>query len=269
MYGDPIGLATPGSIARTVADAAALLDVMAGRRAGDPSWAPAPGGTFLAACRREPGRLRIARIKDPIIAETEVHPEVARALDDATSLLGSLGHSVEPFESPLPAEAVPVFETCWAVLTALSTVTLAEDQRALLRPLTRWLGERGEAVSGPEFGLAIGQLRRYAADALVALLPYDAVLTPTLAQPPLPVGAIRDDADPAADFEAQKRFTPWTSAWNVTGMPAISLPLHQTSDGLPVGIMLAARPAEEELLLSLAAQVEAAAPWRDRRPPVW
>ena len=95
------------------------------------------------------------------------------------------------------------------------------------------------------------------------------MLTPTLAAPPLPVGAIRDDADPAADFEAQKAFTPWTSAWNVTGMPAVSLPLHWTPDGLPVGVMLAARPAEEELLLALAAQVEAAAPWADRHPPGW
>ena len=169
---------------------------------------------------------------------------------------------------PLPAEAVPMFETCWAVLTALSVVPPRRSEH-LLRPLTRWLSERGRAVSGPEFGLAIGALRQFAADALIALAPYDAVLTPTLASPPLPVGAIRNDADPAADFEAQKRFTPWTSAWNVTGMPAVSLPLHWTPDGLPVGVMLAARPAEEELLLSLSAQVEAAAPWRDRRPQIW
>ncbi|WP_460854153.1 amidase [Nocardioides montaniterrae] len=268
-YGDPIGLSTSGSIARTVRDAAALLDVLAGRRAGDPSWAPAPGGSFLSACDREPGRLRIARIKDPIIASAPVHPEVSAALESATSLLVRLGHSVEPFASPLPMEAVETFETCWAVLTALSTASLSAADRALLRPLTRWLGERGEAVSGPELGLAIGQLRRYAADALSALYPYDAVLTPTLAQPPLPVGALRDDADPAADFEAQKAFTPWTSAWNVTGMPAITLPLSVSSDGLPIGIMLAARPAEEELLLSLSAQVEAAAPWRDRKPALW
>ena len=90
-----------------------------------------------------------------------------------------------------------------------------------------------------------------------------------LAVPPLPVGALRDDDDPAADFEAQKAFTPWTSAWNVTGMPAVSLPVHWTPFGLPVGVMLAARPAEEELLLSLAAQVEAAAPWSERHPPGW
>ena len=97
-------------------------------------------------------------------------------------------------------------------------------------------------MSGPEFGLAIGAMRRFAGDCLTALAPYDAVLTPTLAVPPLPVGAIRDDDDPAADFEAQKAFTPWTSAWNVTGMPAVSLPLHWTPDGLPVGVMLAGAP---------------------------
>ena len=170
---------------------------------------------------------------------------------------------------PLPREAVPVFETCWAVLTALSVVNLPRETRPRLRPLTTWLSERGEAVSGPEFGLAIGELRRVAARTLIALSPYDAVLTPTLAVPPLPVGAIRDDADPAADFEAQKRFTPYTSMWNVTGSPAVSLPTHWTPDGLPVGVMLAARPGDEETLLALAAQVEEAHDWRDRHPPCW
>ena len=232
-----------------------------------PVWAPAPAASFLAACDREPGRLRVARFIEPVIADAAVDPECVAAYEDASALLEALGHEVEDVAVPLPPEAVPVFETCWAVLTALSVVP--PEREHLLRPLTRWLTERGRAVSGPEFGLAIGEMRRFAAGALTALAPYDVVLTPTLAVPPLPVGAIRDDADPAADFEAQKAFTPWTSAWNVTGMPAVSLPLHWTPDGLPVGVMLAARPAEEELLLSLAAQVEAAAPWADRRPPGW
>jgi amidase len=267
MYGDPVGLATAGTLARTVRDAAAMLDVLAGRRVGDPSWAPPPVGTFLAACDRDPGHLRIARFVTPVIADTPVDQVCLDAVVETSRLLESLGHEVVDIAVPLPPEAVPVFETCWAVLTALSVVP--PDQEHLLRPLTRWLTERGRAVSGPDFGLAIGAMRRYAAGALTALAPYDAVLTPTLAVPPLPVGAIRDDADPAADFEAQKRFTPWTSAWNVTGMPAASLPLAWTEDGLPVGVMLAARPAEEELLLSLCAQVEAAAPWRDRTPPGW
>jgi amidase len=95
------------------------------------------------------------------------------------------------------------------------------------------------------------------------------VLTPTLAQPPLRIGEIRDDADPVQDFENQKAFTPWTSAWNLTGMPAASLPLHWTPEGLPVGVMLAARPGQEHTLLSLCAQVEAAAPWADRHPSCW
>jgi amidase len=267
LYGDPVGLATAGPIARTVRDAAAMLDALAGRRVGDPAWAPPPSETFLSACDRDPGRLRVARFITPVITDVAVDPACQRAWEDASRLLESLGHEVEDVPVPLPAEAVPVFETCWAVLTALSVVP--PEQEHLLRPLTRWLSERGRAVSGPEFGLAIGAMRRYAAGALAALAPYDVVLTPTLASPPVAVGAMRDDEHPERDFEAQKAFTPWTSAWNVTGMPAVSLPLHWTDDGLPVGVMLAARPAEEELLLGLAAQVEQAAPWHDRRPPGW
>jgi len=267
MYGDPVGLATAGPIARTVRDAAAMLDALAGRRVGDPSWAPPPSETFLSACDRAPGRLRVARFITPVITDTAVDPACAQAWEDASRLLESLGHEVEDVPVPLPAEAVPVFETCWAVLTALSAPPPGTEH--LLRPLTRWLTERGRAVSGPEFGLAIGAMRRYAAAALAALAPYDAVLTPTLASPPVKIGAMRDDEHPERDFEAQKAFTPWTSAWNVTGMPAVSLPLHWTEDVLPVGVMLAARPAEEEVLLALAAQVEAAAPWHDRRPPGW
>jgi amidase len=267
VYGDPVGLGTAGSLARTVRDAAALLDVLAGPAVGDPSWAPPPASSFLAACDTPPGRLRVARFVEPVIAEAPVHPEVVAAYEAASDLLVSLGHDVEVVDVPLPPEAVGTFETCWSVLTALSAAPPGTEH--LLRPLTRWLGDRGRAVSGPEFGLAIGELRRLAATALRALAPYDAVLTPTVAQPPLPIGAIRDDADPARDFEAQKAFTPWTSAWNVTGMPAVSLPLHVTADGLPVGVMLAGRPAEETLLLSLAAQVEEAAPWAGRTPPCW
>jgi amidase len=267
MYGDPVGLGTAGPLARTVRDAAALLDVMAGPAVGDPFWAPPPPETFLASCDRDPGRLRIARFVQPVIADALVHPEVVRAYEDATRLLVSLGHDVEDIDVPVPVEAVPTFETCWAVLTGLTVLPAGTEH--LTRPLTRWLRERGQAVSGPDFGLAVGELRRIAAGALRALAPYDAVLTPTLAQPPLPLGGIRDDADPARDFENQKAFTPWTSAWNLTGMPAVSLPLHRTDDGLPVGVMLAARPAEEHLLLALSAQVEAAAPWADLRPPCW
>ena len=269
MYGDPVGLSTNGSLGRTVRDAAALLDVLAGRAVGDPFWAPEDAVPFLDACEREPGRLRIARFVEPVIADADVDAECVTAWEDASRLLESLGHDVVDIEVPLPREAVPVFETCWAVLTALSVVNLQPETKAQLRPLTRWLAERGAAVSGPEFGLAVGELRRVAARTLAALAPYDAVLTPTLATPPLPVGAIRNDDEPAADFEAQKRFTPYTSLWNVTGSPAISLPTRLTPAGLPVGVMLATAPGAEATLLALAAQVEAASPWLARTPPGW
>lgn len=269
MYGDVTGLATAGSIARTVRDAAALLDMMAGRVVGDPFWAPEEAQPFLKACDREQTRLKVARLATPVIAEAEVAPECRRAWEDASRLLADLGHEVVDIDPPMPAAAVPTFEVCWAVLTALSTANLSAEQRTRLRPLTRWLGERGEQVSAPRFGLALGELRRVAARTLTELAAYDVVLTPTLAALPLPVGALRDDADSAADFEAQKRFTPWTSMWNVTGSPSVSLPLHHTDDGLPVGVMLAAAPGADALLFALAAQIEEAAPWRDRVPPCW
>jgi amidase len=252
-----------------VRDAAAMLDVMAGRAVGDPFWAPPDAQPFLAACEREPKRLRIGRFATPVIADVDVDAECLRAWEDASRLLESLGHDVVDIEPPLGRDAVPVFETNWAVLTALSTVNLPPEATAKLRPLTRWLGEWGARISGPHFGLALGELRRVAARTLAAVAAYDAVLTPTLATPPLSVGALRDDEDPAADFEAQKRFTPWTSMWNVTGSPAVSLPLHQTPAGLPTGVMLAGRPGDESTLLSLSAQVEAASPWLERHPPCW
>jgi amidase len=269
VYADPVGLGTSGPLSHSVRDAAAMLDAMAGPAVGDPYWAPPlpDGASFLACCDREPGRLRVARFATPLIADAAVHQEVLDGYGAATTLLEALGHDVEEVDVPLPPEAVAAFETCWSVLSALAPVPPGSQH--LLRPLTRWLQGRGSAVGAPEFGLAVADLRRYAAGLLRHLAPYDAVLSPTLAQPPLPIGEIRDDADPARDFENQKRFTPFTAVWNLTGMPAASLPLHQTSAGLPVGVMLASRPAREDVLLSLSAQLEAAAPWRGRVPPCW
>jgi amidase len=269
MYGDPVGLATSGPLARTVRDAAAFLDVIAGRSVGDPFWAPGQAGSFLSACERPPGRLRIARFSAPVITDASVDPECLTAWEDASRLVESLGHDVVDVELSLPLGAVAVFETCWAVLTALSVAPVPAEQRSRLRPLTRWLADRGAKVGAPEFGLAIGELRRVGAGTLSAISAYDAVLTPTLAVPPLPVGAIRNDDDPAEDFEAQKRFTPYTSIWNVTGSPAISLPMHRTPDGLPVGVMLATRPGDEATLIALAHQLEQAAPWLGYTPPCW
>lgn len=275
-YGEITGLATVGPLARTVADAAALLDVLSGRAVGDPFWAPEPEQSFLAGLTDPLPRLRIARFVAPVIAESAVDPVCVQAWEQTSRVLAGLGHEIVDIDRPLTPADIDAFETCWAVLTGLSTVGLDPDQRALLQPLTRWLGERGEAISGPLFGLALGQLRRHAAGVLERLQPFDAVLTPTLARPPALIGELRDDDDPAGDFAAQKAFTPWTSLWNVTGSPAVSLPVALapgSPDGaeppLPIGVMLAARPGEDALLLRLAAQLETAMPWSERRPPCW
>jgi amidase len=269
LGGDATGLAWNGPLTRTVEDAAALLDAMAVPMPGDPHWAPPlpAGETFLGHARREPGRLRVARHRTPVIAPADVHPECVAAYEEASRLLESLGHEVVDVEPPFGEEVVPSFETLWAVGSTLAPVPPEQEER--LRPLTQWLRARGREVSGPAYLAAYVRAQAVARRAAEALWPYDALLTPTLASPPVPVGALRDDADPAADFAAQKHFTPYTSAANVTGQPAVTLPLHHTDAGLPVGVMLTGRPGEDGRLLSLAAQVERAAPWRDRHPACW
>ena len=141
---------------------------------------------------------------------------------------------------PFDQSIVPTFETVWSVMTA--SWPLPDHQEQELRPLTRWLRERGARVSGPAFSGALVAMRQAAAGALAALAEFDAVLTPTVAQLPALVGEIRDDDDPAQDFENQKAFTPFTAAWNVTGMPAVSLPTGWSETGLPIGTMLAGKP---------------------------
>jgi amidase len=139
-----------------------------------------------------------------------------------------------------------------------------------LVPLTTYLRGRGARVSAVEFANAMGQLKTLSRDAIRATAQFDAVLLPTLAQLPRPLGwFVGSDGDPAQDFERQKQFTPFTAIFNTTGQPAISVPLCQSEAGLPVGIMLAGRPAGEPLLFALAAQLEAALPWIARRPPIW
>jgi amidase len=115
----------------------------------------------------------------------------------------------------------------------------------------------------------MGLLALHSRQGIAATAEFDAVLTPTLAMLPQPVGWFDADGDPAADFERQKRFTPFTAIYNTTGQPAISVPLYQSVEGQPIGMMFAGRPADEATLLSLAAQLEAARPWRDRRPGSW
>jgi amidase len=262
-------LACHGVLARTVADAAAFLDVTAGPAVGDPWWAPPlpPGETFLEHARRAPVPLRIGRFMTPVLADVVPHPAVVAAFEGTGELLEALGHHVEDVPCPFDPGVVPHFEAMWAAGAAAMPITSEAELR--LRPLTRWTRAQGQVLSGRQLMAALMAARLAAHDALVAMSGYDAVLVPTLADLPQPVGGIRNDDDPAADFEAQKAFSPYCAPFNITGQPAISLPLHWTDEALPVGVQLVGRPAGEGLLLSLAAQLEAARPWRDRRPDIW
>jgi amidase len=275
MKADVSGLPVEGVLARTVRDAAALLDVMAGPMPGDPHWAPPlpPGETFLGAADRPVGRLLIGRFMTPAITDASVHPDVTAAYERASTLLASLGHDVEDVamvdaaSGLFPPAAVPMFETVWSVLATLMPVDPSREAR--LQPLTRYLRARGQAVDATTFALSLAGLQAIARRLVAGTTRYDVLLSPTLAQPPLPVGAIRDPHDPAGDFEQNKRFTPFTAIYNLTGQPAVSLPLHWTREGLPIGVMLAGRPAGEAALLAVAAQVEEADPWGCRKPPDW
>jgi amidase len=265
---DLVGLSVDSPLARTVADAALLLDVMTGNQPGDMYTQPPlpPGQTFLGSARREPGRLRIGRTLEHAVYGAEVHPECVAAYEEASSLLAGLGHEVEDVAPPFGAEVVPAFETLWYAMATLAPVDPSQEDRLL--PLTRYLRGRGKELGAPDLVLAQAYLQLTVRTAWKTLNDYDAVLTPTLASPPAPVGYF-EEVEPAENFERQKRFTPYTAVYNVTGQPAVSLPLHWTADGLPVGVMLAGRMGDEATLISLSAQVEAARPWKDRHPALW
>jgi amidase len=265
---DLAGLSTGGPLTRTVADAALLLDVMVGNRDGDMYTQPPlpPGETFLGYARRDPGRLRIGRTKTHAVADGAVHPDCAAAYEDASALLASLGHEVVDIDPPFGPDVVSPFETLWCALATLVPLDAAQEE--VLLPLTRYLRQRGRALSAADLIFAQAFLQIMVRGAWQLLNSCDVVLTPTLAQPPAPVGYF-EEVDPPENFERQERFTPFTAVYNVTGQPAVNLPLYWTADGLPIGVMLAGKMCDEATLLSLSAQVEAARPWKDRHPPLW
>jgi amidase len=265
---DLLGLTTEGPLARTVADAALLLDVMTGNLPGDMyTQPPLPDGAgFGDHARREPGRLRIGRTLAHPVGDGAVHPDCVAAYEEASRLLAGLGHQVEDVTTPFGAEMVPAFETLWYSMSTLAPVP--PDQEHRLQPLTRYLRERGRSVNVPDLLMAQAYLQVVMRSALPVLNAYDAILTPTLAEPPAEVGYF-SEAEPAENFERQKRFTPYTALYNVSGQPAVNVPLHWTQGGLPVGVMLAGRIGGEGTLISLSAQLEAASPWKDRHPAAW
>jgi amidase len=265
---DLLGFGIDGPLTRTVADAALLLDVMTGNYPGDMYTQPPlpPGETFLGYASRPPGRLRIGRTLQAPVPGVEVHPDCVAAYEDASALLASLGHEVEDVAMPLGEDIVPFFEIIYYAYATLTPVDPSQEH--ILLPLTRYLRERGRATPAPDFIFAQAYMQFVTRPAIAALAAYDAILTPTLARPPVPVGYF-DEVDPAENFERQKRFTPWTAIYNVSGLPAVNVPLHWTAEGLPIGVMLAGRMGDEGPLISLSAQLEQARPWKDRHPPLW
>jgi amidase len=268
MMPDLAGLSTDGPLARTVADAALLLDAMTGNHPGDMyTLPPLPAGeSFVGCASREPGKLRIARSLKPVVEGVEVHPDCVAAYEDASRLLAELGHEVEDFDPPFPVEAVPSFLALWFAMATLAPI--APEQEPELLPLTRYLRSEGLKLSAADLLLHEGILQGSVRVALGPLTRYDALLTPTLALPPRPVGWF-DEVAPDENFIRQTLFTPWTALFNLSGQPAVSVPLYWSADGLPIGVMLAGRMAEEGTLISLSAQLEAARPWKDRHPPIW
>jgi amidase len=268
LGGDVTGLGTNGPLARSVRDAAAMLDAMAGPVLGDPAWAPPlpPGESFLGYADRAPGRLRIGRYQETAMPGVELEPEVRAAFEDATGLLESLGHDVEDVPAGLlPADVLPSFERVWAL--SGTTLPVPPERVGELRPLTRELRDRGLALSAQDAMEAMLALRLFSRRFLQATARYDVLLAPVCTMTARPLGWF--DGDGAADFERQKRYAAFTALFNVTGQPAVSVPLHWTEGGLPIGTMLVGRPADEATLLSLSAQVEAARPWGHRHPDGW
>ena len=268
MMPDLTGLSTDGPLTRTVADAALLLDAMTGNHPGDMYTLPAlaAGESFLGHAGREPGKLRIGRTIAAVVEGAEVDPDCVAAWEDASALLTSLGHEVVDLDMPFPAEAVPSFLALWFTMAAFTPIP--PDQEAELLPLTQWLREQGRAISAPDIFLHQAILQGSVRPAMTAMNAYDAILTPTVAMTPRPVGWF-DEVEPAENFIRQTQFTPWTALFNLSGQPAVSVPLHWNDAGLPIGVMLAGRMGDEATLISLSAQLESARPWKDKHPPIW
>jgi amidase len=262
-YGGHEGFSTSGPLARTVSDAAALLDVMAGYEPGDPWWAPPPERPFVDEAGADPGRLRVAVTTTPPI-EAAVAPECVAAAEDAASLLTEFGHEVEHATPPWSGgELLELFMTVWKVIPGMRG-----RPRELFEPMNQVLIDAAGELGAVEYVNATQSLRGWARRVVAFWREYDLVLTPTLAQPPPPVGALMDESDPWGNFEKAWRFTPFTQVANVTGLPAVTVPLYWSDAGLPIGVQLTGGPADDATLLRVSAQLEQARPWRDRRPPV-
>jgi amidase len=270
-----LGMATDHALTRSVRDSAALLDAIAGPDTGAPYSAPPPPRPFLEEARTPPGRLRVALI-EAAWSGVPVHDECKRAARRAAALCEELGHEVVParleidwervrfaFRMLLSYQAHLLDRVCPALGLAPGRDTLEVATLAMAEA-----GRRMSAVDLHEVIVARDLITRQVGQFFTR---FDAVLTPTLATPPIPPGTLDAD-DPALDVETWLdrcfAFAAFTPLFNVTGTPAMSVPLHMTADGLPVGVQFAGRYADEATLLRLAGQLEQAAPWAGRRPGI-
>jgi amidase len=265
-------LSQDGVLTRTVGETAALLDVLAGPEPGDSSWAPAPREPFAVAAAREPGRLRIALTCAPSLDAVAVDPACVAAVHETGRLLASLGHDVVDADPPWGGEGMfGAFTALFgpAVSSQIAATALRvgrEPREEDMEPLSWWVWRTSKALDAVDASLAAARMQAHARAVVTWAQPYDAIVCPTLAEAPVPIGTIDPlGSDPRATFHRSGAFTPFTAISNVTGSPAISLPLAQHPDGLPLGVQLVGRPAGEGPLLALAAQLEAARPWSGRR----
>jgi amidase len=268
-------LSTDGMLARNVEDSARSLDVLAGYEPGDATWAPDPAEPFANAIGRDPGRLRIGLVVRPPI-DAEIDPICMRAARDAAELLGRLGHEVSEADPPWGRESdahmLALFTVLYAANIGLGVafggmVSGTEPSEDNVEKLTLQMFQRGLGQNSIEYLAAMSQLQRYTRELIEWQSQFDLLMTPALAQRPLEIGEIKPDGDePMAEFARTGLFTPFTAVFNVTGQPAISLPLFQGEDGMPAAVQFAAAPLGEAQLLTLAAQLEAETDWAERRP---
>ena len=272
----PIGETLAGAGAQlcvsiSVRDSAALLDALAGGEPGDPYRAPPTEGTFVDATRRKPGRLRVAFMRKPV-GGAPLDPVLVGAVERTAGLLAALGHHVE--------EAAPDYDAA-ATGAAFGTVMCANTYTNIqvraggrvpgpddLEPVTRLYAERGCSIPANDYIRAVQTFHRTGRVLGAFLEKYDVLLSPTIARTSLPLGAVRMDGSLEQYEEGLAPMVPFTAVCNATGVPAMSVPLEWTADGLPVGLHFVGRFGSEEMLFSLAAQLEQAQPWRERQPPL-
>ncbi|HEU5148933.1 MAG TPA: amidase family protein [Iamia sp.] len=275
-YRDESNLGVEHCVSRTVRDTAALLDATHGPGVGDTVLAPAPVRPFLEEVGADPGRLRIGLLDhDP--RGGAIDDDCAEAARAAGALLESLGHAVEPGspESLADPTVTSRFLALWATAMAMG---IAGIESQLGRELTE---DEVEPVNWVQAEYAKGLHATDLAAALAASAAFrrrtqqwwadgwDLLLTPTLGEVPLPLGTLANVPDnPLHPLARAAAFVPFTPAWNMTGQPAISLPLHRTADGVPVGVQLVAAYGREDVLLRVAAQLETAHPWAHLHPPL-